>query len=179
MQSYANGQLGVVNLMAYQRVKISNRYTLTINLTALNLWFTNLIISFQDRLANTIIDLFILGGYLLMARVLCEKCHRPLKTCICHLVTKVSNDTFVVILQHPTEVKQAKGSATLLKLSLVNSTVIVGENFNDNNELNDILARFNNKVALLYPSETALELTQEHSEIDCIIVFRCYLEKKL
>ena len=64
-------------------------------------------------------------------RPLCAACLRPQRTCICALAAPVPHDVDVVILQHPLEVRQAKGSARLLHLCLPGSRLIVGEQFSD------------------------------------------------
>ncbi|MGL1958643.1 MAG: DTW domain-containing protein [Colwellia sp.] len=92
-----------------------------------------------------------------MSRLLCSTCHRPEKACICRFITTVNNQTKVVILQHPSEVKQTKGTVALLSKSLKNCQVIEGENFTDNKVLASILSHYN--VVLLYPSEHAKVLT--------------------
>ena len=100
-----------------------------------------------------------------MTRAYCLQCERPEKSCICHLVSSVDNDIHVVILQHPLEVKQSKGSVTLLHQSLKNSEVIVGEDFNDNVEIQSLLKRYNQQCAILYPSDNAVVLSEEQDNI--------------
>jgi len=96
-----------------------------------------------------------------MTRLLCNNCKRPKKTCICQFITKINNRIKVVVLQHPNEVSQVKGSLTLLAQSLDCCTVIVGENFCDNEQLHQILNRYKTKAYLLYPHEHATILSQE------------------
>lgn len=62
-------------------------------------------------------------------RALCAACQRPRQTCICRWVTALPNQVEVLLLQHPMEVGNAKGSARLLHLSLANSRLEVGETF--------------------------------------------------
>ena len=62
-------------------------------------------------------------------RATCERCLRPLCTCICHWVTPVAHQVQVLILQHPLEVAHAKGSARLLHLCLSHSRMLTGEVF--------------------------------------------------
>jgi len=57
------------------------------------------------------------------------------------------------MLQHPNEVKHSKGTVALLAKSLKRCQVIVGENFNDNVELSQLLNKYH--ALLLYPSEQA------------------------
>ncbi|NQZ24570.1 MAG: DTW domain-containing protein [Colwellia sp.] len=100
-----------------------------------------------------------------MTRAYCLQCERPEKSCLCHLVTSVDNGIHVVILQHPLEVKQSKGSVTLLHQSLKNSEVIVGEDFNDNVKIQSLLKRYNQQCAILYPSDNAVVLSEEKCNI--------------
>jgi DTW domain-containing protein YfiP len=62
-------------------------------------------------------------------RPYCPRCQRPQASCICRWIARVPIRTEVLILQHPMEVRQAKGSAQLLHLSLPNSRLYVGETF--------------------------------------------------
>ena len=57
---------------------------------------------------------------------------RPKINCICHLISSVNTDIEVLILQHPLEVFETKGTARLLHLSLPNSRIVIGEVFDDN-----------------------------------------------
>lgn len=91
-----------------------------------------------------------------MSRECCSVCLRAQVGCICHLFTEVNNETHVVILQHPNEVKQTKGTVTLLANSLARCEVIVGENFNNDETLAQILSSYKNNIALLYPSDNAI-----------------------
>ena len=61
----------------------------------------------------------------------CPACLRPKITCICHLVSTVNTDIEVLILQHPLEVSETKGTARLLHLSLPNSKLLISELFED------------------------------------------------
>ncbi|WP_421956141.1 tRNA-uridine aminocarboxypropyltransferase [Polaromonas sp.] len=62
-------------------------------------------------------------------RPACTKCLRPLSACICQWVAPVEHVVEVLILQHPLEVANAKGSARLLQLSLPHSRMVTGEKF--------------------------------------------------
>ena len=50
----------------------------------------------------------------LAVRPRCPQCQRALRTCICVLAQPVHSDVQVLILQHPMEVREAKGTARLL-----------------------------------------------------------------
>ena len=64
-----------------------------------------------------------------MHRAMCNACLRPQKTCICAWVTPVQHRVEVLILQHPLEAANPKGSARLLHLCLPHSRLVVGEVF--------------------------------------------------
>lgn len=59
----------------------------------------------------------------------CTRCQRPQATCLCRWITPTANAASLLILQHPQEQYQAKGSARLLQLSLARCRVEVGESF--------------------------------------------------
>ena len=62
-------------------------------------------------------------------RLFCAICLRPQNNCICRWVTRIASEVEVLILQHPLEVHEAKGTARLLHLSLPNSRLVTGEVF--------------------------------------------------
>lgn len=64
-----------------------------------------------------------------MSREVCTSCLRPLRNCLCALVQPVDHANEVLILQHPLEVHEAKGTARLLHLCLPRSRLEVGEQF--------------------------------------------------
>ena len=83
-------------------------------------------------------------------RLLCPRCARAEKTCICHFVVDLSPLVEVLILQHPLELNQVKGSAMLLHLSLNNSQLHVGESF-DVAALSEVLYASGKHPVLIYP----------------------------
>ncbi len=84
----------------------------------------------------------------------CAACALPSRACVCALVTPLRNDVHVLVLQHPDEAGQAKGSARLLRLSLSRCCVVVGEAF-EPAALGELLGGDVSTVALLYPPDTA------------------------
>src|SRR4051812_27725828 len=86
-------------------------------------------------------------------RAQCARCLRPQRTCICRWVKTLSNQVEVLILQHPMEVGNAKGSARLLHLSLADSRLETGETF-DVGRLLELLSPERRSV-LLYPDTAA------------------------
>ena len=83
----------------------------------------------------------------------CARCDLPLATCVCALVERVDNRIDVLVLQHPLEVREAKGSARLLGLCLARCRVVVGETF-DPVELGALLHSDACRSVLLYPGES-------------------------
>ena len=84
-------------------------------------------------------------------RSICSACLRPSTSCICNLACSISNNTDVLILQHPLEQKNAKGTARLLQLSLSHCRIVVGETFSPDT-LTKLLSEDRLNM-LLYPSE--------------------------
>jgi DTW domain-containing protein YfiP len=82
-------------------------------------------------------------------RPTCTTCLRPQSTCICHWITPTAHAVEVVVLQHPLEVHNAKGSARLLHLSLPHSQLLTGEVFTQH-AMQALLAGPRQAV-LLYP----------------------------
>lgn len=59
----------------------------------------------------------------------CTRCLRASTACICQWVRPTPHCVEVLILQHPLEVLNAKGTARLLHLGLPGSRLVVGEKF--------------------------------------------------
>lgn len=83
-------------------------------------------------------------------RAMCATCLRPQSTCICQWIAPVDTAVEVLILQHPLEVANAKGSARLLHLSLPGSMLLAGEAF-DHDALHALLYEGGRMPLLLYP----------------------------
>jgi DTW domain-containing protein YfiP len=81
-------------------------------------------------------------------RARCPVCLRAAASCICRWIAPLAHAVDVLILQHPLEVHNAKGSARLLHLSLPNSRMLTGEQFAPQ-DLAELLAGKHN--VLLYP----------------------------
>jgi len=59
----------------------------------------------------------------------CPQCQRPLRRCLCTCVRAVSHQTELLLLQHPLEQHEAKGTARLLQRCLQNCRIEIGEQF--------------------------------------------------
>jgi DTW domain-containing protein YfiP len=64
-------------------------------------------------------------------RLRCLACLRPQSACLCRWVIPVAHQVEVLILQHPLEADNPKGSARLLHLCLPRSRLVTGEVFTD------------------------------------------------
>lgn len=93
-----------------------------------------------------------------MARTLCTDCEKPLKACLCSFITAINNQINVVILQHPNEVNQSKGTVPLIANALTQCTVVVGDDFLHNDTVNQLISHYGKRCLLLYPSENAVTL---------------------
>lgn len=84
-------------------------------------------------------------------RSMCPRCARPASACICGWVVAVQTQVDLLILQHPMETSNAKGSARLLHLSLAGSTLAEGEAF-EPGLLHAMLYANGRMPLLLYPA---------------------------
>jgi len=82
----------------------------------------------------------------------CAACDLPLSTCLCALVVRADNRVPVLVLQHPREAREAKGSARLLSRCLARCRVEVGERF-EPAALAAWLHGEGRRSVLLYPSD--------------------------
>lgn len=98
-----------------------------------------------------------------MSREVCQTCKRPLRVCICDFIKPIDNAVQIGILQHPSEVKEIKGTALIAKLSLQNAHLWVGEHLTNLPGLVDWLSS-SQKLYLLYPEiENQLETYQSYT----------------
>ncbi len=95
----------------------------------------------------------------------CRQCGKAKVVCICTWIKPVQCQTELIILQHPSEVKQAKGSAKILTMSLANARLFIGEDFSHHPQLNALLADAQVQHQVLYPSEHSLRL-EKHLQPD-------------
>ena len=89
----------------------------------------------------------------------CERCKKAIKACICHWIQQLDAKTELWILQHPSEVKRAIGTARILTLSLPNARLWVGEDFSQHEEINQLLAEPGRRAWVVYPGEGALPIS--------------------
>lgn len=85
-------------------------------------------------------------------RITCQQCLRPEKTCICHCIQTVNNQTDVLILQFKSEQTHPKNTARLLHLCLSQSRLLVVEEMSES-DLQSALYSDNKAPILLYPED--------------------------
>lgn len=84
-------------------------------------------------------------------RPLCPNCQRPQSACICAWVRPTANEVELLLLQHPLEQHEAKGTARLLRLSLARCRLEIGERF-------DAALWADTPAVLLYPPDAGAAL---------------------
>ena len=111
-------------------------------------------------------------------RQMCATCLRPQSTCLCSWVSPTAHAVEVLILQHPLEVTQAKGSARLLHLSLQRSRLVTGEVFEASTLHALLTAPFEPQSDDTQPRQTLLLYPDTPSESDLPLVSPPLLEAR-
>jgi DTW domain-containing protein YfiP len=93
-----------------------------------------------------------------MSREFCYNCHRAKVACLCDRIEKQINRVNVIVLQHPDEANNPKGSAIIAKLGLKQYKCWKGEDFSQNRAFKELIDTVAEDILLLYPSEQATEL---------------------
>ena len=109
---------------------------------------------------------------------MCATCLRPQSACLCSWVRPTAHSVEVVILQHPLEVAQAKGSARLLHLSLQRSRLVTGEVFEASTLHALLTAPFEPQSDDTQPRQTLLLYPDTPSESDLPLVSPPLLEAR-
>jgi DTW domain-containing protein YfiP len=97
-----------------------------------------------------------------MSRLLCPRCQRPQSACICRFAPAVDNEVRLLVLQHPDEQHEVKGTARLLALSLRHCELRVGERFD---RPADGLENW-----LLYPGTDAGRPSQQPAQLRLVLL---------
>ncbi len=111
-------------------------------------------------------------------RAMCATCLRPQSACLCQWVSPTAHAVEVLILQHPLEVTQAKGSARLLHLSLQRSRLVTGEVFEESTLHALLTAPFEPQSDDTQPRQTLLLYPDTPSESDLPLVSPPLLEAR-
>ncbi len=91
-------------------------------------------------------------------RAVCPQCEFILARCLCTGLKLISNKVHIIVLQHPSEKKHALGTVQLMKKSFQNITILIGEDFSKNDELNLLLNDPTHRIALLFPRKESKPL---------------------
>lgn len=102
-------------------------------------------------------------------RAVCPSCDFILSRCLCDTLTRISNQTELIILQHPSETKHALNTVRLMKNSFQKIKIFIGENFNEHEELKTLLQ--NNRAALIFPNEKSETLSEREKSSITHLVF--------
>jgi DTW domain-containing protein YfiP len=95
-------------------------------------------------------------------RDLCRACNRSRATCFCKYVNSFKTRAQFLILMHPKEFKrQRTGTGRVTALSLINSTIFVGDNFAEHSALNAVLSDETFYPVLLFPGLDAINLSNQ------------------
>ena len=86
-------------------------------------------------------------------RANCSNCKYPVKICLCAAIKPVDSKHTIIILQHPSEVKHAKGSARLVDLCIKGATIICGQSNEDFAPLQQAVQQSQKTCYLVYPQE--------------------------
>lgn len=98
-------------------------------------------------------------------RQYCPNCHYPQSVCVCDAVKPINNQTKIIVLQHPAEVKQAKNTVKLLTLGLTHCEVVIGEKAADFAQIKLYCEQQADEFAVLYPNKHSVELETHHCSI--------------
>lgn len=92
----------------------------------------------------------------------CYECYRPKKSCMCQYIQKIETNTRFIIIMHPKEFKKTKNNTgRFTHLSLPNSKIYIGIDFNQHDEINALLNDENNNCFVLYPDKNSIKLNHQ------------------
>ncbi|WP_350432369.1 tRNA-uridine aminocarboxypropyltransferase [Shewanella sp. H8] len=105
-----------------------------------------------------------------MSRSYCIHCQYPESACVCYALKRVSSQTEVMIMQHPSEVGHAKNTVRLLKLAMPQTRIYVGEVAEDFVELQHYLAAQTKPIYVVYPNEHSQTVAEAGASEAAIII---------
>lgn len=98
------------------------------------------------------------------SRGLCLRCRRSTLTCYCDEIRRFDPKIQFVILIHSREAQKRIATGRICHLSLENSRLITGSEFDHNKEVNIILSNPKNHCVVLYPSARSLNVSHLSTE---------------
>lgn len=93
----------------------------------------------------------------------CTRCLRAASVCFCKSLAPIAPSFRIVLLQHPKERKNSIGTARLTHLSISNSLLIAGTDFDHDPQVTALLADPKNHCVVLYPGPQSVDIG-EHKE---------------
>lgn len=100
-------------------------------------------------------------------RKTCMKCRRTTNSCLCDDIVEFSTNTKFVLLMHPMEAKKEKvGTGRLTKASLKNSKIIMGIDFTEDVEVNELIDNPENLCFVMYPGKSAVNISEDKFSYD-------------
>lgn len=102
-----------------------------------------------------------------ITREKCYNCYRPKSSCMCKYIDKIETNTKFIILMHPKEFKKTKnGTGRFTHLSLPNSSLFIGIDFNKHFAINAMISNQNNNCFVLYPGVNSIKLNSVNIQED-------------
>ncbi len=97
-------------------------------------------------------------------RHLCLTCRQPEFSCFCSHVQRFDPKIKFMILIHPIEFRRRIATGRMSHLCMENSQLITGQNYSENEEVNDVLRDPKNYCVNLYPGPNSMDLTCKTTE---------------
>lgn len=105
----------------------------------------------------------------------CTNCFRPMQNCFCKQIREFDPGIKFIFLMHPVEAyKQKTGTGRLASLTLKNSEIIIGTDFESNKRFTQLINDKNNLCFILYPDRESQQIRDLHNRLDLskkIVVF--------
>ncbi|KYG61539.1 DTW domain-containing protein [Bdellovibrio bacteriovorus] len=93
-------------------------------------------------------------------RELCTACIQPRFSCYCHRIQRFDPQIDFVILIHPIEVRRRIATGRMSFLCMENSFLIRGQDYSEDEQVNQILNDKNRQCVILYPGRNSKNLTE-------------------
>lgn len=93
-------------------------------------------------------------------RELCTACIQPKFSCYCHRIERFDPQIDFVILIHPIEVRRRIATGRMSFLCMENSFLIRGQDYSQDDQVNQILNDKNRQCVILYPGRNSTNLTE-------------------
>jgi DTW domain-containing protein YfiP len=92
-------------------------------------------------------------------RNLCSQCLKSEVFCYCKELKPFRSNVVIALLQHPLERRRTVGTARMAHLTIENSLLIPGIDFDENEEVNRLIADPKNHCVVLYPGRRSLNIS--------------------